>query len=64
MLSDEDLTPNTDRNTYRDCRNHTGFNQPILQFLGHKTYHPYQYKYIIVPGGSGLMSTSGLFDYR
>jgi hypothetical protein len=63
MLSDEDRTPNTDRNTYRDYRNHTGFNQPILQFLGYKTYHPYQYKYIIVPGGSGLMSTSGYLFY-
>ena len=63
MLSDEDFLPNIDRNTYRDYRNHTGFNQPILQFLGHKTYHPYQYKFIIVPGGSGLMSTSGIFYY-
>jgi len=60
MLSDEELLPNINKSTYRNYRNQIGYNQPILQYLGHKSYQPHHYKYIIVPGGSGLLSTSGM----
>lgn len=43
----------------KDYRQHPGFLQPILPFNNHRTYTPHQYKYVVVPVGSGALSTSG-----
>ena len=41
-------------------RDHPGFLQPILQFNKGESYQPHHFKYVVVPVGSGAMSTSGL----
>ena len=39
--------------------NQAGFIQPVMRFATSKGYNPKEYKYIIVPAGSGVLSTSG-----
>ena len=39
--------------------NQAGFLQPAMKFAVNRGYNPKEYKYIIVPAGSGALSTSG-----
>jgi hypothetical protein len=39
--------------------NQAGFLQPVMRFAVNRGYNPKEYKYIIVPAGSGVLSTSG-----
>ena len=44
-------------------REHPGFLQPILQFNKGESYQPHHFKYVVVPVGSGAMSSSGKFIF-
>jgi hypothetical protein len=39
--------------------NQAGFKQSVMRFAANRGYNPKEYKYIIVPAGSGVLSTSG-----
>jgi hypothetical protein len=39
--------------------NQAGFIQHVMRFATNRGYNPKEYKYIIVPAGSGVLSTSG-----
>ena len=63
-LSDEPdramwLGVDPDPKNYTQNRNHPGFLQPIMKFNDKRGYDPRHYKYVIVPVGSGDMSSSG-----
>jgi len=53
-----DIIINNNNSTIDDHRA-AGFIQPIIQFETKRTYSPDRYKYIIVPAGAGVRSSSG-----